>query len=93
MNCPSDIRGTKKMIKWEDVLKELDALDRTDKEEIHLAVKIASAVIDRRTELGWNRSELAKRAGLKESVIADLEEGIVPRSETLKKIFDALGIK
>ncbi|WP_307336069.1 helix-turn-helix domain-containing protein [Caldalkalibacillus uzonensis] len=81
------------MIQWDDIYKKLDAIDRKERDEISLAVKIASAVIDRRAELGWSRAELARHAGLKESEIAKIESGSIPNEETLQKILNTLGIE
>ncbi|MDQ0338150.1 ribosome-binding protein aMBF1 (putative translation factor) [Caldalkalibacillus uzonensis] len=81
------------VIQWDDIYKKLDAIDRKERDEISLAVKIASAVIDRRAELGWSRAELARHAGLKESEIAKIESGSIPNEETLQKILNTLGIE
>ncbi len=82
------------MIEWEDVYKELDALDQRDRDEISLTVQIASAIIERRTQLGWSQAELAQRAGLKQPAIARIEQnGVIPRLDTLEKILKALGLE
>lgn len=82
------------MIEWEDVKKELDALDENDRNEISLAVQLSSIIIERRMQLGWSQAELARRAGLKQPAIARLEQnGVIPRLDTLEKILKALGLE
>lgn len=49
-------------------------------------------VIRRRTELGWSQTELAKRAGLHQSTVSEIESGAWPRDPTKARLAQALGV-
>ncbi len=60
--------------------------------EAALGDAMAQAVYDRRTELGWTKVELARRAGMNERVIRRLEDGGRPvTTPTLLRLGRALG--
>ncbi|MEK4181705.1 helix-turn-helix domain-containing protein [Aeribacillus sp. FSL K6-1121] len=75
---------------WEEYKKEITAIDREELEQI----EIVAQLIARRKQMGLTQSDLAKKAGLKQSAIARLErEAVIPRLDTLEKIARALGLK
>ena len=47
-----------------------------------------------REKLGWSQMELARRSGVKQSALSQIEAGIVnnPRIDTMMKIAEALGV-
>lgn len=50
-------------------------------------------VEEKRREVGWTQLELAKRSGVFQSVISDIESGKTkfPRVETIKRLGQCLG--
>lgn len=54
---------------------------------------LARVLSEARTELGVQQDEMAKRAGISQSMLSAYEKGKkVPRLETLGKLLDALGL-
>ena len=53
---------------------------------------LAAAIVERRSEFGWDQVELAEKAGLSQSVISTLERGAnkSPRASTLEKLESAM---
>ncbi|MGZ4121626.1 MAG: helix-turn-helix domain-containing protein [Tumebacillaceae bacterium] len=55
---------------------------------------LLAQIITRRKDLNISQRELAEKTGLKQSTIARMESGlVVPRIDSLLKIFYALGLK
>jgi transcriptional regulator with XRE-family HTH domain len=51
---------------------------------------VSAAVTARREELGFTQTEVAKRSGISQASISDIEAGATPRNSTLAKIAKAL---
>lgn len=78
--------------KWEDVYRSLDALTAEDRDEIALKVEIVGEVLAARKAAGMTQAELEKVAGVKQSMIARLENnGMDPQLTTILKILRPLG--
>ncbi len=66
---------------------------KQDIEEMEVLAAIATAIIDRRNELGYTERDLAVICGLPQSSVAIIEACIVkPNIETLIKIMKPLGL-
>ncbi|MFD9452533.1 helix-turn-helix domain-containing protein [Streptomyces sp. NPDC059985] len=67
--------------------QESDDLDDRD-----LAYRIAQAVFDRRTELGWSQKQLAEAAGMRQPHVSRLEAArSLPSLDVLSRVAEALG--
>ena len=81
---------------WEDFKKEAKKSSedvKKDIEEMEALANIISAIIDRRTELGFSQRELASICGLPQSSVARIEAcSVKPNVETLLKIMKPLGL-
>ena len=78
--------------KWEDIYRGLDALSTEDRDEIALKVEIVGEVLAARTDAGMTQDELEKLTGVKQSMIARLENnGMDPQLTTILKILRPLG--
>lgn len=78
--------------KWEDVYRGLDALTAEDRDEIALKVEIVGEVLAAREAAGMTQAELEKVAGVKQAMIARLENnGMDPQLTTILKILRPLG--
>jgi ribosome-binding protein aMBF1 (putative translation factor) len=63
-----------------------------EKRAIGQKCRIVSAIVRRRMS-GWTKEEVAKRAGLKQSAVARLENSPkIPRFDTLQKVAFGLGL-
>ena len=65
-------------------------------EEVKMHLKIARLVEDFRLKAGLTQTQLAKKAGVSQPMIARLERGDqdrVPTLSTINKVFKALGYK
>ena len=65
-------------------------------EEVKMHLKIARLVEDIRLKAGLTQTQLAKKAGVSQPMIARLERGDqdrVPTLSTINKVFKALGYK
>ena len=60
-------------------------------EETKIHLKIARLLEDMRLKSGLTQTELAKRAGVSQPMIARLERGDQDRIPTINKIFSCLG--
>ncbi|MFF3014923.1 helix-turn-helix domain-containing protein [Streptomyces sp. NPDC057939] len=61
-------------------------------DERDLAYRIAQAVFDRRTELGWSQSQLAEAAGMRQPHVSRLEAArSLPSLDVLRRVAEALG--
>jgi HTH-type transcriptional regulator/antitoxin HipB len=61
-------------------------------DETGLAIEIGRSIYQRRTELGWSQSELARRTGMTQPAIARLESSLtLPSTRTLLRVANALG--
>lgn len=81
---------------WADLRKELMESDDAKRgyERARFAYELSVQVRVAREAKGLSQSQLAKRMGTQQSVIARLEGGgITPTLPTLKRIADALGTK
>lgn len=57
-----------------------------------LRYELGKAVRERREELKWTQTELARRAGMQQSAVARFEAGgILPTVPLLQRLADALG--
>ena len=66
---------------------------RSDAEDVTLAVSLGRAIRILRTERGWSREELARRAGVSWSLVAHLENARRPLSfAVMVRLTDALGV-
>lgn len=74
----------------------VDKMSPESKKEIEINRKRAEMVvslIDIRESKGWTQSELAKRAGMKQSAIARFEsDTTAPRIDTIIRVSMALGV-
>jgi transcriptional regulator with XRE-family HTH domain len=78
--------------KWEDIYRGLDALSTEDRDEIALKVEIVGEVLAARKDAGMTQDELEKLTGVKQSMIARLENnGMDPQLTTILKILRPLG--
>jgi len=78
--------------KWEDVFRSMDALTDEDRDEIALKVAIVGEVLAARKEANLTQAELEKKTGVKQAMIARLENnGMDPRLTTILKILRPLG--
>lgn len=60
--------------------------------ERDLAYRIAQAVYDRRTELGWSQRQLAEAAGMRQPHVSRLEAArSLPSLDVLRRVAEALG--
>jgi len=72
--------------------EELTAEQRRVRAETKVADALAQVVYDRRTELGWSKAELARRADMDVRMITRIEEGArPPTTPTLLRVAEALG--
>lgn len=79
---------------WEEFEKEISSVDEIEKQAIKQTAKLVSAMIRRRRMLGLTQEQVAKRAGLTQSVVARLENSPhIPRIDTLQKVAFALGLR
>ncbi|MER7000988.1 helix-turn-helix transcriptional regulator [Streptomyces sp. NPDC000410] len=61
-------------------------------EERDLAYRIAQAVHDRRTELGWSQRQLADAAGMRQPHVSRLEAArSLPSLDVLRRVAEAMG--
>lgn len=55
-------------------------------------MKIGKRVVQLRERIGWSQNELARRAGISQSTLSDIENNVNgPNSSTLYKLANALG--
>lgn len=87
-------------IKWEDLKAEVDAA-RTPEErsayhragpEVEMQVMLAEVIYKMRTEAGISQTELARRMGVRQPYVSDLERGgRTPTLATLNRVAEATG--
>lgn len=59
-----------------------------------LRYELGKAVRERREELGWSQTELGRRSGMRQPVIARIEAGgTVPTITPLERLAEALGLR
>ena len=79
---------------WEAFEKTIQSIDDIDVQTIKQKARMVSTIARRRRWLGLTQSEVAKRAGLKQSQIARLEGSAqIPRFDTLQKVASVLGLR
>ena len=79
---------------WASVRSEIRSISQEEKDEIFLAAKLVSQLVDRRNELGISQRDLSERIGVKQSAIARLEKtDVIPRVDTLVKVAKGLGLE
>jgi DNA-binding XRE family transcriptional regulator len=81
---------------FEDHLKEKlkDKNYREEFEKQKVKIEIAVLVKNTRIKAGFTQQDIAEKTGLKQSFISRLEKASVsylPRMDTIKRIFEALG--
>ena len=78
--------------KWDDLYRNMDALSDEDRDEIALKVAIVGEVLAARKSAGLTQAELEKATGVKQAMIARLENnGMDPQLTTILKILRPLG--
>ena len=81
---------------WEDFknnAKTISKEAKDDIEEMEALATIISAIINKRTEIGFSQRELAVICGLPQSSIARIEScSVRPNVDTLLKIMKPLGL-
>lgn len=78
--------------KWDEVYRNLDALSDEERDEIALKVDIVGEVLAARKAAGLTQAELEKATGVKQAMIARLENnGMDPQLTTILKILRPLG--
>jgi len=80
---------------WDDFVADADKKYGTSEpDELSKASSLILKAVVRRLELGWTQSALASKAGLQQAAIARLESfTVIPRLNTLIKVFNALGLE
>jgi len=82
-------------MRYEDYLKQRhqDPEYQVIKKDMKPLLDLADDLLRERLKRGWSQSELARRAGTKQSNISKLEAGLSnPTYEFLKKVADALEV-
>jgi len=68
--------------------------ETTDFKHVHVSHELKMAIQKARTAKSWNRKQLAQAIGVKETVIADYENGkAIPQNDMIQKMSRALGTK
>ncbi|MFI6587444.1 helix-turn-helix domain-containing protein [Embleya sp. NPDC050493] len=85
--------ATRRHTKWKLTPPEdMTAEQRRVRAETKVADALAQIVYDRRTELGWTKAELARRADMDVRMITRIEDGArPPTTPTLLRVAEALG--
>lgn len=79
--------------KWDEIYSRMDALTPEDRDEIALKVQIVGEIVSARKGKGMSQAELGEAAGVKQPMIARLEnDGMDPQLSTVLKILRPLGM-
>ena len=83
-------RGTQTLIKWSDVEKELFTLEELTSSDLRVA--LMTELANARHEQGISQRKLEELSGVKQPVIARMENGTnSPQLDTVLKVLGALG--
>lgn len=79
--------------KWDVLYDRMDALTPEDRDEIALKVQIVGELVRARKSKGLSQAELGQAAGMKQPMIARLEnDSMDPQLSTVLKILRPLGM-
>ena len=79
---------------WETIYEQLSGITRPLGKSSESFIKLGKILRDRRIKLGWSQSDLARRAGMKQPDISDIELGAKNITlGTLTRLGKILGIK
>jgi len=87
---------------WEDdsdIYSPRSAPSAPDDLAREIALRICEEIMFERWQRGWTQAELARRAGVSERTVRDVESRLLknrsgkPHSSTLRKLAEALGIE
>jgi HTH-type transcriptional regulator/antitoxin HipB len=78
---------------WNDMINDMSPDSKKEIEIIRKRAEMVVALINLRESKGWTQSELADRAGMKQSAIARFEsDTTAPRIDTIIRVSMALGV-
>lgn len=78
---------------WDDMVNDMDHESKQEIEIVRKRAAMVVALIQLRESKGWTQTELAKRAGMKQSAIARFEsDTTAPRIDTIIRVAMALGV-